>query len=81
MRDLVPVLALGVIAVSVISLFVAMPKPHDAVSKVREFSGIQSSVPQEESSDTSRTTETTPQPVAPVWGNLDFNIFGESASE
>ncbi len=81
MRDLVPVLALGVIVVSVISLFIAMPKPHDAASKVREFSGIKSPVPQEASSDTSGTALTTPQPVAPVWGNLDFNIFGDPTSD
>ena len=81
MRDLVPVLALGVIVVSVISLFIAMPKPHDAALKVREFSGVKSQAPQEASSDTSGTALTTPQPVAPIWGNLDFNIFGESESE
>jgi hypothetical protein len=76
MHDLVPVLAIGIIVVSGISLLVAVPKPHDAMTKVREFSGRPQATPAEHTASAPEP-DTSPK-ATPAWGNLNFDIFSDS---
>ena len=78
MHDLVPVLAIGIIVVSGLSLLVAVPKPHDAMMKVREFSGRPQAAPVEQTASAPEQ-DTSPQ-VSPAWGNLNFDIFSDETS-
>ena len=78
MQDLIPVLAIAIIIMSGVSLLVAIPKPHDAVARVREFSGrvpVPTSVDDQDA--LAADEPSAPQQVAAPWGNLDFTLFGE----
>lgn len=76
MHDLVPVLAVGIIIVSGISLLVAIPRPHDAMTSLREFTGrpVQ---PAEATAPSSEGTSSSEDESASPWGNLDFSLFGD----
>lgn len=78
MHDLIPVLALGIIVVSGLSLMVAIPRPQDAMTRVREFSGRTTATDTEDSTEAEPLEEpAVPQQQAAPWGNLDFTLFGE----
>lgn len=77
MHDLVPVLAVGIIVVSGISLLVAIPKPHDAMTTLREFTGRPEKAQVTVSSEPTDDAEPVESSSSP-WGNLDFSLFGDS---